>query len=67
VTVANILEAEDRLADSLAAHVGQWVAVKDHVVVETADTLKALLGKIVPNDVDRIFEITKDSEGIFLL
>jgi hypothetical protein len=65
--VATVLEAEDRLADSLVAHVGEWVAVRDHEVVETAKTLKALLGKIDTNGIDRILEVTKDSDSSFLL
>ncbi len=67
MTVALVLEAEDRLADSLTAHVGQWVAVRDHEVIETAKSLKALLGRIDTNAVDRILQVTKDSESSFLL
>jgi len=67
LTVAYLLEAEDRLADSLAAYVGMWVAVRDHEVVETAETLGDLLGRIDTDAVDRILEVTEDSDSSFLL
>jgi hypothetical protein len=67
LSFVEVLEAEDRLADKLATHVGSWVAVSDHEVVETAKTLEDLLGRIDTDTVDRILEVTEDSGSSFLL
>lgn len=66
-TVAHALAAEERFAETLAAHSGEWVAVRDHVVVASANTLQELIDRVDTNDVDRILEVTKDSAGAFLL
>lgn len=67
MTVAIVLKAEDDLAEMLAAHVGDWVAVRDHRVVESAKTLGELLGRIDTEAVDRILEVSEDSDSSFLL
>jgi hypothetical protein len=67
MSIAQVLRAEDRLAENLAAHVGEWVAVRDHDVIGSANTLKELLDRIDLDGVDRILEVTKDSAAAFLL
>ena len=67
MTVAKLLEAEDRLADTLSGHVGEWVAVRDHKVVDSAGTLGELLGRIDTDRIDRILEVSEDSDSSFLL
>jgi hypothetical protein len=57
--ISRALEAEGRLATELAAYVGKWVAIRNHAVVSAADTLRDLLNRIDPAQVDRILEVTE--------
>lgn len=66
--IQRALAAESELADALRAFTGQWVAVRDHRVVDHADTLNALLERVEPNldTIERIFEVG-DPGGICFL
>jgi hypothetical protein len=68
VEIQQALAAEEALTDTLGEYTGQWVAVKDHRVVNHADTLNALLERVEPNldTIDRIFEVG-DPGGICFL
>lgn len=56
------LRAEKQLAANLDAHVGEWVAVRDHAVVSHADSLRALLADTKEiESVDRILEVSRES------
>jgi hypothetical protein len=62
-TITKVLEAEERLAANLNEYVGEWVAIRDHVVVCHADTLRGLLAAIETQDIgriDRILEVSDD-------
>jgi len=65
--VLKLLEAEERLADALASHVGEWVAVRNHIVVDSAVTLSELLDRVDPSSIDRTLQVTEDSDSSFLL
>jgi hypothetical protein len=60
VAVAEAVEAEERLSEALEKYAGQWVAIRQHVVVEAADSLEALLEKLNDATVDRVFEVPSD-------
>lgn len=66
--IKRALAAENELADTLREFTGQWVAVRDHRVVDHADTLNALLERVEPNldAIERIFEVG-DAGGICFL
>lgn len=66
--IKRALAAENELADTLREFTGQWVAVRDHRVVDHADTLNALLERVEPNldAIERIFEVG-DTGGICFL
>lgn len=46
MTVAEQIAAEHTLAHTLDQFKGQYVAIRDHVVIESASTLGELRGKI---------------------
>jgi hypothetical protein len=66
--IQQALAAEERLAVTLGDYTGRWVAVRDHRVVNHAETLNALLERVEPDlaDIDRIFEVG-DPGGICFL
>ena len=55
-----ILEAEKSLGQSFPNYAGQWVAVRDHAVVEHAPSLNGLLGRVDPARVDRIQHVANE-------
>ena len=59
------VEAERDLAASLDEHAGQWVAVRDHSVVATAETLAQLLERIDPDSVDGVFQVAEQGTACF--
>lgn len=62
-----VLEAEAKLAETLPAFQGQWVAVREYKVVDQADTLDELLEKVDDDTMDRIFEVKLPVAPISLL
>lgn len=48
------LEAEKSLGESFSEYAGEWIAVRDHAVIEHAPSLNGLLGRVDPGRVDRI-------------
>lgn len=61
------LVAESALAKELEGFAGQWVAVQDRRVVDSADTLRELVDKVEPEALDRILEVSEDTAaGCFL-
>lgn len=66
--IQRALAAESELADALREFTGQWVAVRDHRVVDHAETLNALLERVEPDlsTIERIFEVG-DPGGICFL
>lgn len=61
--IAKTLEAEEVLAQELAGYAGCWVAVRDHAVVASADSLGDLLERVNPKGLDRILEVAEDPEA----
>ncbi|HET9676066.1 MAG TPA: DUF5678 domain-containing protein [Solirubrobacterales bacterium] len=57
------LKAEEILADELAGYAGCWVAVRDHRVVASADSLGELLSRVNPEGLDRILEVSRDPKA----
>jgi hypothetical protein len=57
------LEAEEILAEELAGHAGRWVAIRDHRVVASADSLGGLLSCVNPEGLDRILEVSRDPKA----
>jgi Family of unknown function (DUF5678) len=66
--IQRTLAAESELADVLRQFTGQWVAVREHRVIDHADTLAALLGRVEPDlgSIERIFEVG-DPGGVCFL
>jgi len=54
------LRAEEVLAKELAEYAGRWVAVSDHRVVASADSLGDLLTRVNPEELDRILEVSEE-------
>lgn len=54
------LRAEEVLAKELAEYAGLWVAVRDHSVVASADSMGELLDRVNPEGLDRILEVSKE-------
>jgi aryl-alcohol dehydrogenase-like predicted oxidoreductase len=50
MTVAEQVAAERELADTLDQYSGQWVAIRDHAVVASAETLEELREQIEAQD-----------------
>jgi hypothetical protein len=50
----NILEAEKSLGETFSDYAGQWVAIRDHAVIEHAPSLNGLLSRVDSACVDRI-------------
>lgn len=46
--------AEEQLNDDLRDYADQWVAIKDHQVVEHAPTLLELRQRVKPSEIDRV-------------
>jgi hypothetical protein len=59
-TITKALEAEELLAARLNDYVGEWVAIRDHEVVENAKTLRGLLAAIEDQPIERVLEVTED-------
>jgi hypothetical protein len=57
------LKAEEVLAEELAGYAGCWVAVSDHRVVASADSLGGLLSRVKPEGLDRILEVSREPEA----
>jgi Family of unknown function (DUF5678) len=53
------VQAERDLSRRLEEYIGKWVAVREHEVVESANTLEQLLHIIDPDDVDAVLEVTE--------
>jgi hypothetical protein len=60
-TIAKALQAEELLAARLADYVGEWVAIRDHEVVEHSESLRGLLVAIEGQTVERILEVTEET------
>ncbi len=54
------LRAEEVLAKELAGYAGLWVAVRDHSVVASADSLGELIDRVNPEGLDRILEVSEE-------
>jgi len=54
------LKAEEVLAKELAKYAGRWVAVRDHRVVASADSLGDLLSCVNLEGLDRILEVSEE-------
>jgi hypothetical protein len=54
------LRAEEVLAEELAGYAGLWVAVRDHNVVASANSLGELVDRVNPEGLDRILEVSKE-------
>jgi hypothetical protein len=62
IEINEALHAEEQLAANLNAHVGEWVAIRDHAVVRHADSLRGLLAETKEIDsIDRILEVSSES------
>jgi hypothetical protein len=60
------LRAEEVLAEELAGYAGLWVAVRDHSVVASANSLGELVNLVNPEGLDRILEVsTEPTAGCF--
>ncbi len=66
--IEQVLKAEEALGNALGAYAGQWVAVREHCVVNHADTLNALLERVEPElpTLERIFEVVEPGGICFL-
>jgi hypothetical protein len=53
------IRAEEKLAGHLQDYAGQWVAVHEHKVVASADSLDDLLKLVDPEEVE-VFEVAKE-------
>jgi hypothetical protein len=60
IELNNVLRAEEVLAKELAEYAGLWVAVRDHSVVASADSMGELLDRVNPEGLDRILEVAKE-------
>jgi hypothetical protein len=60
MTVAEQVQAERRLGDTLDQYPGEWVAVLNHEVIAHADTLEALLEQIEASEEVEVFQIAED-------
>ena len=65
-TLQEAVAAEVALGRELAAYKGKWVAVRNHHVKESADTLDALLDLIDPREVDACFQVPTTEGPMFL-
>ncbi len=59
-TITKALKAEEQLAARLNDYVGEWVAIRDHKVVENSKTLRGLLAATKDQPIDRVLEVTAD-------
>jgi hypothetical protein len=64
MTVAEQVQAEERLGDTLDQYAGKWVAVRDHAVVDVADTLEALLEQIEATEEIEVFQVAEDRHAV---
>jgi hypothetical protein len=55
-----ILEAEKSLGETFPDYAGQWVAVRNHAVIEHASSLNGLLTQVDPSQVDRIQHVANE-------
>lgn len=60
-TITKALRAEELLAARLSDYVGEWVAIRDHEVVEHSESLRGLLAAIKDQPVERILEVTEEA------
>lgn len=62
MTVAELVQAEKQLGDSLEAYAGEWVAVVDHVVIAHDADLESLLEQAEPEtlEVATVFQVPQD-------
>lgn len=66
--MADLMEAvraERKLSTDLTEYVGQWVAVRDHEVVEHGETLSALLEKVDLDSVEGVFQVVEQGTASF--
>ncbi len=59
-TITKALEAEELLTATLNDYVGEWVAIRDHEVVEHSKTLRGLLAATKDQPIERVLEVTED-------
>ena len=55
-----VLEAEKSLGETFPDYAGQWVAVRNHAVIDHASSLNGLLGRVDPSSVDRIQHVANE-------
>jgi hypothetical protein len=60
MTVAEQVQAERRLGDTLDQYPGEWVAVRDYEVVAHAGTLEALLDQVEDSEAVEVFQVAED-------
>jgi Family of unknown function (DUF5678) len=67
MTVAEEIQAEEKLGEALNAYAGEWVAVADYVVVAHAATLEELLGQIEgrEEEVEEVFQVSEGNVACF--
>jgi hypothetical protein len=54
------LKAEKSLGESFSAYAGEWIAVRNHAVIEHAPSLNGLLNRVNPDRVDRIQHVANE-------
>jgi hypothetical protein len=60
IELDSTLRAEEVLAKEMAGYAGLWVAVRDHRVVASADSMGELLKRVNPEGLDRILEVSEE-------
>jgi len=61
MTVADQVRAEELLSERLNGFQGQWVAVRDHTVVESAPTISELMERLDGTEVEAVFEVPAEA------
>jgi len=65
MTVAEQVNAEQKLSESLEQFAGEWVAVRNHGVVAHARNVEDLLDAIKETEVEAFFQVAEDSSACF--
>ncbi len=58
------IQAEEQLGRELERYVGQWVAVRDHEVVDHADTFDEISDEIDGKPVDGLFQVLAEKGAV---
>jgi hypothetical protein len=68
MTVAEVVAAEEKLADDLGHYEGKWVAIFHHKVVADSASLDDLLKKTKEEDipVDSVLQVMQDDNTVCL-